>query len=79
MNILITGGSSDIAQAIAKRRIQLGDKIIITSSNQESLNKTLAHYTQQDMHVHGFVYNFSNPEASQDTLQNTTWEIHLMA
>ncbi|HAT2031534.1 TPA: SDR family NAD(P)-dependent oxidoreductase, partial [Legionella pneumophila] len=30
MNILITGGSSDIAQAIAKRRSESGDKIIIT-------------------------------------------------
>jgi 3-oxoacyl-[acyl-carrier protein] reductase len=74
MNILITGGSSDIAQAIAKRRLQLGDKIIITSSTQESLDKTLEHYTQQEMHVRGLVYDFSNPEASLNDLQNLVQE-----
>ncbi|MCW8442735.1 SDR family oxidoreductase [Fluoribacter gormanii] len=74
MNILITGGSSDIAQAIAKRRLQLGDKIIITSSSKESLYKTLEHYKQQDMQVRGLVYNFSNPEASKDELQNLLQE-----
>ncbi|MBI2784812.1 MAG: SDR family oxidoreductase [Legionella longbeachae] len=74
MNILLTGGSSDIAQAIAKRRLLLGDKIIITSSSKESLNKTLEKYSQLEMQVHGLVYNFSNPEASQEDLQNILQE-----
>ncbi|WP_115708143.1 SDR family NAD(P)-dependent oxidoreductase [Legionella sainthelensi] len=74
MKILITGGSSDIAQAIAKRRLQLGDKIVITCSNEDSLNKTLAHYKHQGMDIQGFVYHFSNPEVSQDALQNLLQE-----
>lgn len=70
MNLLITGGSSDIAQAIAKRRLGMGDNIIITCSSQESLDKTLEHYQQQKMNVKGFVYNFSNPEDCEPELQS---------
>ncbi|MCW8386427.1 SDR family oxidoreductase [Fluoribacter dumoffii] len=70
MNILITGGSSDIAQAIAKRRLQAGDRVIITSSTEESLDRTLAHYKQLDMQVKGLVYNFSNPEHSKEDLEH---------
>lgn len=69
MNILITGGSSDIAQAIAYRRLKLGDNVIITSSNEDSLQKTLAHYAQHNMNVSGLVYNFANPEACKEQLQ----------
>jgi 3-oxoacyl-[acyl-carrier protein] reductase len=68
MNLLITGGSSDIAQAIAKRRIQAGDKIIITCSSEQSLIQTLEHYQQQKMTVTGFVYNFSDPQACEQDL-----------
>jgi 3-oxoacyl-[acyl-carrier protein] reductase len=68
MNLLITGGSSDIAQAIAQRRIQAGDKIIITCSSEQSLHQTLEHYRQQKMTVTGFVYNFSDPEACEQDL-----------
>ncbi|MCL9684709.1 SDR family NAD(P)-dependent oxidoreductase [Legionella maioricensis] len=68
MNLLITGGSSDIAQAIAKRRIHAGDQIIITCSSEQSLQQTLEHYQQQKMAVTGFVYNFSEPEACEENL-----------
>ncbi|MDP1602881.1 MAG: SDR family oxidoreductase [Legionella sp.] len=68
MNILITGGSSDIARAIAKRRLNLGDKIIITCSSEERLQKTLADYQEKNLDVTGFVYNFSNPEGSIDAI-----------
>lgn len=74
MNLLITGGSSDIAQAIAKRRIQLGDKIIITGSNEQSLNQTLELYKQQKMNVSGFVYDFSQPERCEKDLENLLQE-----
>lgn len=74
MNILITGGSSDIGMAIAKRRVQFGDKIIITSSSQESLTKTLNKYHQQEMQVRGLVYHFSNPESSKEDLENLLQE-----
>lgn len=74
MNLLLTGGSSDIAQAIAKRRLQLGDRIIITCSTKESLDRTLEHYKQHEMHVSGLVYNFSNPERSTEDLQHLLQE-----
>lgn len=69
MNILITGGSSDIAKAIAKRRLELGDQIIITSSNQEKLEQTLELYAQENMQVQGLVYNFAHPKESEAALQ----------
>jgi 3-oxoacyl-[acyl-carrier protein] reductase len=74
MNILITGGSSDIAQAIAKRRIEAGDKIIITCSSEESLQQTLEQYQQQKMSVKGFVYNFSEPQACEPDLEQLLQE-----
>jgi len=70
MNILITGGSSDIAKAIAKRRIQLGDNVIITCSNEKSLLQTLAYYKQQKMEVRGFVYDFADPVACEADLDS---------
>ncbi|KTD62312.1 SDR family NAD(P)-dependent oxidoreductase [Legionella shakespearei] len=69
MNLLITGGSSDLAQAIAKRRSDMGDKIIITASSTESLDKTLQHYAEQKMPVKGFVYDFAQPEACEADLE----------
>lgn len=69
MKILITGGSSDIAKAIAKRRLGQGDNIVITSSSPSSLEHTLAEYAKENMTVEGLVYNFANPEASEQDLE----------
>lgn len=69
MNLLITGGSSDITKAIAQRRMQTGDKIIITSSSSDSLNQTLEEYKQQQMPVQGFVYTFSDPQSCEKDLE----------
>lgn len=68
MNILITGGSSDIAFAIAKRRIAFGDRIIISCSCEKTLAETTAIYTQQNLQISGIVYNFSHPEASVEAI-----------
>jgi len=68
MNLLITGGSSDLAHAFVKRRLHLGDKITITCSTEESLQQTLKRYEAEQMKVKGFVYNFSNPEACEQDL-----------
>lgn len=62
MNILITGGSSDITMAIARSRLALGDKVIITTSNEKSLVETLNSYHQQHLDVEGIVYSFSDSE-----------------
>ncbi|WP_298627285.1 SDR family NAD(P)-dependent oxidoreductase [uncultured Legionella sp.] len=69
MNLLITGGSSDIAQAIAKRRLEMGDSIIITASSEQSLNQTLELYHQKKMKVSGFVYDFTQPESCEKDLE----------
>lgn len=69
MNLLITGGSSDIAQAVAKRRIGMGDNIIITASSEQSLSQTLESYQQKNMKVSGFVYDFSQPESCEKDLE----------
>lgn len=62
MNVLITGGSSDIAISIVKRRLQLNDQVFITASSDESLEKTLLKYKQLGiLEVQGFVYNLENP------------------
>lgn len=74
MRIMITGGSSEIAQAIVKRRIDLGDEIIITSSSEQSLNETLNLYNHLKMEVKGMVYNFSDPEASVSELDKLVQE-----
>ena len=61
MRILITGGSSDIAKAIARRRIDMGDEVIITSTNRERLQQILESYNQQNMPADGVVFQFENP------------------
>lgn len=70
MNILITGGSSEIAQAIAKKRIEQGDNITITCSSEESLADTLRCYREQNLSVNGIVYNFDQPEKSTHCIEN---------
>ncbi|WP_133128317.1 SDR family NAD(P)-dependent oxidoreductase [Legionella nagasakiensis] len=71
MNILITGGSSEIAEAIARRRIAMGDHIMITCSSEKTLEQTLQHYQERNLSVTGFVYNFRCPERSEQVLQDT--------
>lgn len=61
MRILITGGSSDIAIAIATHRIRHDDEIIISASSIESLDKTLQLYQTLNLNISGFVFNFENP------------------
>lgn len=68
MNLLITGGSSDLAKAIIKRRVSQGDQIIITSSSAESLANTIADYAKDHISVKGIVYDFANPESSENDI-----------
>lgn len=68
MRILLTGGSSDLAKAIVRHRTELGDELIISASNEESLNTCLEEYARQNLKVSGFVYSFESPEQSEDDL-----------
>jgi 3-oxoacyl-[acyl-carrier protein] reductase len=74
MNLLITGGSSDIAKALIQRRIEMGDTVIITCSNEQSLNQALEFYAQQGIKVSGLVFDFAQPQASEQDLNNQLQE-----
>lgn len=69
MRILITGGSSDIALASAKRRLAMGDEVIITCSTKQSLKKTLTKYNEQQLHVDGIIYSFEQPNLDEEAKQ----------
>lgn len=66
MRVLITGGSSDIAQEIAKRRLELGDEILVSCSTERSLKKTIEKYQAQDLKVEGFIYQFNSQSLDQN-------------
>lgn len=69
MRVLITGGSSDIAYAMAKRRLSMGDEVVITSSSEEQLKQTLATYQQNNLQVEGVVYQFEQPGFTEQALE----------
>lgn len=58
---MITGGSSDIALAIAKHRFEQGDTITVTASSETSLASTLDVYDHHRISVKGIVFSFENP------------------
>lgn len=66
MKLLITGGSSEIAMALAQRRRQAGDHVTITASSANSLEETLADYKKADIKVKGTVFNLADPSASAE-------------
>lgn len=66
MKLLITGGSSDIAKAIIRRRHAQGDEIILTCSAAASLEKTLAALESEGIRASGFVFDLSNPGAASE-------------
>lgn len=62
MNILVTGGSSDVAHAIVSWAIARNNNVVITASTQDSLDLTLSKYREQGLAVDGFVLDFAHPE-----------------
>jgi 3-oxoacyl-[acyl-carrier protein] reductase len=66
MKLLITGGSSEIAMAVAKRRVDTGDQVWITASTKESLEETLAEYKKEKIKVKGLVFNLAEPEGCEE-------------
>jgi len=61
MKILITGGSSDLAQEIICSDIFSEHEFYITCSNEVNLQKMIKHLAQKGKSVQGFVYNFKTP------------------
>jgi NAD(P)-dependent dehydrogenase (short-subunit alcohol dehydrogenase family) len=68
MRVLVTGGSSDIARSIVRRRLELGDEVVITASSAESLARCLEAYGQAGLRVRGLVFDLASPQASEAEL-----------
>lgn len=64
MNLLVTGGGSDIGQAIVARRLALGDRVTITASSHDSLASAMAACDERERAVDGLVLDLRTPEAS---------------
>lgn len=69
MRILITGGSSEIAQAIARSRLARGDEILVTASSEESLKDTMKAYKELGLDVTGLEYSLSEPERCAESVE----------
>lgn len=56
--ILITGGSTGIGYAIAKKCLETGGKVVITGRNEEKLRKAIA--SLNDVNCHYMVWDVAN-------------------
>jgi 3-oxoacyl-[acyl-carrier protein] reductase len=68
MRLLLTGGSSDIAFAIAKRRHALGDEIVFTASSAASLAAALTRYADAGIPARGFVFDFARAADAEEAV-----------
>jgi 3-oxoacyl-[acyl-carrier protein] reductase len=66
MKLLITGGSSEMAMAIAKSRFAKGDEILVTASSAESLKECLETYKAAGIKAEGLVFDLANPAGSAE-------------
>lgn len=68
MRVLVTGGSSDIGRSIVRRRLVLGDEVLVTASSEASLEETLARYRAEGLEPRGLVLDLAAPAASEPAL-----------
>jgi 3-oxoacyl-[acyl-carrier protein] reductase len=68
MRVLVTGGSSELARSVVRRRLELGDEVLITASSAASLAQTLESYGQAGLQVRGLVFNLATPQACEGEL-----------
>jgi NAD(P)-dependent dehydrogenase (short-subunit alcohol dehydrogenase family) len=66
--VLVTGGGSDIGRAIAARRVERGDDVVITASSDASLARALGRLAGHGRQARGVVFDLGRPEASSDAL-----------
>jgi NAD(P)-dependent dehydrogenase (short-subunit alcohol dehydrogenase family) len=69
MRVLITGGRSDIGHAIAARRLERGDGVVITASSAASLPQALVRLTDKGYNPRGIVFDLAQPEASSEAVE----------
>jgi 3-oxoacyl-[acyl-carrier protein] reductase len=68
MKILITGGSSEIALAFAKRRASQGDEIFLTTSDRKNTAALIESYKSEGVAAKVFAYDLSNPSDFKEEL-----------
>lgn len=68
MRVLITGGRSHIGCAIAARRVERGDDVVITASSAASLPQALGQLAEHGHQARGIVFDLAQPEASSDAI-----------
>lgn len=69
MKILITGGSSEIAQALAKARVSKKDEVWVTASSTESLKECLELYAQAGIRAQGVEFSLEEPDRNKAELE----------
>lgn len=64
MNIVITGSTKGLGYALAKKFLELGDSVVISSRSQEHVNKALEklHFKYSNSKVLGYVCDVNNLE-----------------
>ncbi len=64
MNIVITGSSQGIGFQLAKEFLNHGDKVVISSSNEDRINKAIEDLKSEfpEENVNGIVCNVTNPD-----------------
>ena len=65
-NVLITGGTSGIGLAIAKRCLMEGANVIVTGRNEEKLNKAISNDTTG--RLKGLIWDVSNLSVAKDRI-----------
>ncbi len=66
MKVLVTGGSSEISKAIIQSRIDRGDEVFFTSSNEESFEETTDFFSKK---ATGILFDLADPSASLPNLK----------
>lgn len=68
MRVLVTGGGSDIGRSIVKRRLALGDEVIVTSSSAEGTARLVAEFQTEGLRVEGLAFDLAAPEQAAEAL-----------
>ena len=64
--VIITGGSSGIGKATARRFPEKGSKVIINGRNNEKLLKVVQEFKSLGLEVHGIAGDVSNENVSNE-------------
>jgi 3-oxoacyl-[acyl-carrier protein] reductase len=69
MNILITGGNSDIAQAMAVVYHELGHSLTMTATSEQSCNKMHETFQKMNIPIQSLIFDLRSPENNTQKLE----------